>query len=273
MNFRTTLTGSRSRPRRGACLASRVVTSFALAATALPSLAADVDLHDWWVAEIGGAGAAIPAAFNPSPWTFRSTVTGPFIGPGVAPSVFGNWASVGMVGGVYSAGQLACTGCGVPADTQARFDGVFVHPGTDSGYDPIIRYTFAGTVRVASLDLWAEAVQDSLYGNGMTAVLTHSLGGTLVSDGSVAATYGYRVSGGSANLHVAFAAPLTFQANDYVEVNMSDNGSVLWDHTGVNLRITETAVTSNVPEPGTYALMLAGLGAMAFVRRRSGRGG
>lgn len=234
-------------------------------------MADDLDLHSWWVTNIGGPSAAIPAGFNPSPWTFRSTATGPFIGPGVQPNVFGNWTSVGMVGGVYSAGQLACTVCnGASAlNTQARFDGVFVHPGAYSGYDPIIRYTFAAATSVGSLDLWAEAVADSHNGNGMTATLSHHVGGTTFNDGALLATYAYRVSGGSANLHVAFAAPVSFQAGDYVELAVADNGSVLWDHTGVNLRISPAAaVVSSVPEPQTYALMVTGLAALGWVSRR-----
>ena len=259
----------------GSQWARRGAAAALLVACAQPALANDLDLHSWWVDHIGGPSAAIPAGFDPGPWTFRSTVTGPFIGPGIQSNVFGDWTSVGMVGGVYSAGQLACAACvgTLAANTQARFDGVFVHPGAYPGYDPVIRYTFASAATVGSLDLWAEAVADSRYGNGMTAFLSHHVAGATVNDGAVDASYGYRVGGGNANLHVDFAAPLSFQAGDYVELQMADNGSVLWDHTGVNLRINPAAavITSSVPEPETYALMLAGLCAMGWIGRRTRR--
>jgi len=62
----------------------------------------------------------------------------------------------------------------------------------------------------------------------------------------------------------ALAAPFTFTLHAPALLNFTVPDYVFWDNKGgVSL-----SITAAVPEPETYALMLGGLGALAFVARR-----
>lgn len=61
------------------------------------------------------------------------------------------------------------------------------------------------------------------------------------------------------------ATALLFAAGDMIEVDVGSNGSYFYDHLNVN--VVTTAAATQIPEPGTYALVLAGVAALMWRRR------
>jgi hypothetical protein len=87
-------------------------------------------------------------------------------------------------------------------------------------------------------------------------------GGTFVPTAAATVTFG-TVAGGF------FASPVPFY-NTAFSAFTNTKSQVILNDDGFSIKKGGGAVnfTSAIPEPETYALMLAGLGAMAFVARR-----
>lgn len=100
----------------------------------------------------------------------------------------------------------------------------------------------------------------AISANSLQSLKAEVLDGTSVLGSDVSAT-------GTSNLAVIFSAPysLSFVASSITtRLLFSDTSSITNSVDGVLDNISVTAV----PEPGTYAMLLAGLAAVGFVARR-----
>lgn len=115
------------------------------------------------------------------------------------------------------------------------------------------------------------AALKNLIGDGFERITFALQGATFTTLGSAAGTFGSMatVSGSGALASVSFAGP------EYVEAYIGD-----WflDGTGSDFAIdlagatgpVSLTITASVPEPESYALMLAGLALIGFAARRRG---
>ncbi len=131
----------------------------------------------------------------------------------------------------------------------------YFHPGPDATQDATIRFT-APSAGQYTLDagFWGA---DAYYQGANVGVFLNG-----VQLGSTIAVAGYDPSAGN---------PFTFQqtfamnAGDQLDIALDNGGTYSYDATGVRALIT----SAPVPEPGSLALLLAGLGVVArTVRRR-----
>lgn len=126
-----------------------------------------------------------------------------------------------------------------------------LHPGAAGEY-AIVRYTF-DSERDATMQTRFEGVDRSPTTSDVHVLLN----GASLFDGSLHA-YG-QVQDFSVTRH--------FRTGDVLDFAVGPGGNgYVDDSTGFLAR-----VAAPVPEPQTYALMLAGLGAVTFIRRRQGR--
>ncbi len=140
------------------------------------------------------------------------------------------------------------------------FDGVFLHPGPSDASSVAIVFTAPSDISLQGVTVHAEMVSNGLLGNGVDVTVSHTRGG-------VTSTLGSFVVSGADYTPQAFSfgvAPLLFMAGDRITVDVGPNGGYSYDH--LNIDVVTTAAP--VPEPETYALMLAGLGLVGFAARR-----
>lgn len=143
------------------------------------------------------------------------------------------------------------------------FNGMFLHPGYSPQTSVAIVFTAQEQAWLNGVTVQAEMVLNGLSGNGVDISVRHTRGGVSTNLGS------YVVSGSDySEQSFSFGqTPLSFAPGDRIEVDVGANGNYLYDHLNINVY---TAAVAAVPEPGAYALMLAGLGLVLLRRRRAG---
>ncbi len=146
------------------------------------------------------------------------------------------------------------------------FNGIFIHPGWAPTESTDIVFTAQNAVTLTGVTVHSEMVVNGAYGNGVDIEVRHIRGSTITSLGS------YLVSG--PNLSTASfsfgSGGLLFAAGDRVEVDVGSNGAYWYDHVNLNVELS-APTAAPVPEPETYALLLAGLGLLGGVARRRRR--
>ncbi len=122
--------------------------------------------------------------------------------------------------------------------------------GGDNGYTSI---TLQGGGQFGDIDFLAGS---GYFGGGLTLYYELALGGSVLQSGSLA--------------HTSAGHWMGFSGGGFDEVRIRDDYSFTSSLTGgLNaFAIDSIKVTSPVPEPETYALLLAGLGVMGFIARR-----
>lgn len=143
------------------------------------------------------------------------------------------------------------------------FNGMFLHTGPNAASSVAIVFTAQEQTWLNGVTVQAEMVVNGLSGNGVDIAVRHTRAGVSTMLGS------YVVSGSDySEQSFSFGqAPISFAAGDRIEVDVGSNGSYLYDHVNINVY---TAAVASVPEPETYALMLAGLG-LVLLRKRGAR--
>lgn len=198
-------------------------------------------------------------------WTFYAgdTVGGSLIPPAGANYYYSNYQQIGLL---VNTGTFGYTAGHSAASTLATFDGVFVHPGSSSPTSVVFRAQTAQTV--TELKLWSEMVGNGHYGNGLDVTVRSYTGGGYQSIGSFMFDYPTTIS---TYIETIFSSPITLGAGDFIEFSYGNNGNYLYDHGNINVFVT-TGPTgtagATVPEPGTYTMILAGLGLLGFAAHR-----
>lgn len=197
----------------------------------------------------------------------QSQVIGAVVGPDVGPflsltaaglAASGSFAGATLVGGtVYASDQVVAD---MPKGAGSATVGNFLAAGPSSGAPATL--TFTAPVQGVSF-LWGSP---DLY-NLLTVTTTAGVQ-TFVADPSLAnaaaASLGFAQSNGNQDFsqYVSFAAQ---GASGIVSLRF-DNVPATDAFEVSNFRVTA------IPEPGTYALMIAGLGAVGFIASRRRRG-
>lgn len=188
------------------------------------------------------AGSAIGGSLI-SPWGAN------YYGPGI-------YQQIGSLVDVGTSGYAGPT-------TNATFDGVFVHPGSSTPTSVVFRADSAMTV--TELKLWSEMVGNGHLSDGFDVSVRAYTNGSYQSLGSFGFSYGTTLTTFN---EAIFSSPVTLGAGEFIEIGYGNAGSYLYDHGNIDVTITTGAVAAPVPEPETYAMMLAGLGLLGFAARR-----
>ena len=111
------------------------------------------------------------------------------------------------------------------------------------------------------IDVPTNRVTWAIQANNIGAITgAHIHQGAAGTNGSVFVNFGGQLSGSVVDLDAALITPLN-AANWYVNVHTAA-------HSTGAIRGQLAYITTAVPEPGTYAMMLAGLGAVGLLARR-----
>lgn len=146
---------------------------------------------------------------------------------------------------------------------NATFDGVFVHPGSATPTSVVFRASSATTV--TELKLLSEMVGNGHFSNGFDVSVRSYTGGGYHAIGTFAFDW---LSTLTTFNQTVFTAPISLAAGEFIEVSYGNAGSYLYDHGNIDLTVTTGAIAAPVPEPETYAMLLAGLGLLGLARRR-----
>ncbi len=147
--------------------------------------------------------------------------------------------------------------------TDATFDGVFVHPGSVNPTSVVFRAASATTV--TELKLLSEMVGNGHLSNGFDVSVHSYTGGNYHSIGNFSFDYASTVSTHNVTI---FTAPVALAAGEFIEISYGNAGSYLYDHGNIDVTVTTGTIAAPVPEPETYAMLLAGLGLLGLARRR-----
>ena len=120
--------------------------------------------------------------------------------------------------------------------------------------DPIVINTFTGDVAAAGMFLFATEVFGSPISAEVTATVTDSRGATLVWS---------LLTSGSGNF-AGFVTTGTLTSITLTALNPAD----VTDELGHFPTINDLTLAAPIPEPGTWALLLAGLGVVGSLARR-----
>lgn len=202
-------------------------------------------------------------------WTFHTqSHAGAMLTPGVGD--YRGPVSPQQIGQLVNTGTSGCTPgyCGaVPSQTLATFDGVFVHPGSPDATVAVFHADAA--MQLDEIRLLSEMVGNGENGNGMTVQVRAIIGGAAQDLGSF--LLNYALSAATA-IDTLYTPGLQLGAGDSVEVRYGPNGSYLYDHGNVDIRITTSTATQppgqGVPEP--QSVLLAALGLLALRATRQG---
>lgn len=203
--------------------------------------------------------SAYPTQSASNQWSFYagSTIGGSLIAPWGA-NYYGP-ETYQQIGSLVDAGTAGYAG----PTTDATFDGVFVHPGSATPTSVVFRADSAMTV--TELKLWSEMVGNGHLSNGFDVAVRSYTGGGYHAIGSFAFDYGTTVN---TYIETIFSTPVSLAAGEFIEVSYGNAGSYLYDHGNIDVTVTTGVVAAPVPEPETYAMLLAGLGLLGLARRR-----
>ena len=241
----------------------RAVVTVALLATGSGSALADsYNLRTYF--ESLQPSYPVQAASNQ--WSFYagSAIGGSLISPSGA-NYYGP-ETYQQIGTLVDTGTSGCTSGFCPPDpstTLASFDGVFVHPGSANPTSVVFRADSAMTV--TKLDLLSETVGNGNLGNGFDVSVRSYTGGSYHSIGSFGFSYGTTLTSFNQTI---YNSPVALSAGEFIEISYGNAGNYGYDHGNINVTVTTGAVTAPVPEPETYAMLLAGLGLLGPARRR-----
>lgn len=174
-----------------------------------------------------------------------------------------------QIGSLVDVGTNGCSPGYCPANTLATFNGVFVHPGSASPTSVVFRAQTAQTV--TELKLWSEMVGNGHYGNGFDVTVRSYTGGGYHAIGSFTFDYPSTLA---TYQQTIFSSPITLGIGEFIEISYGNNGNYLYDHGNINAFVTTGPAGPTglagaaVPEPGTYTMILAGLGLLGFSARR-----
>lgn len=233
----------------------RLMAILLLTATSQPH-AAVYEMRDY----VESLGASYPVQSSGNLWTFQyGDHNGGMLVPSGANYVSSPYAYQ-QIGSLISNGDTAAGGYG-GALSFPTFDGLFVHSGASSATAAIFHATDA--MNIGEIKLWSETVGNGAAGNGFAVTVNAVIGGVSQYIGAFNFAYSDMVEA------LYMPSMLSLQAGDMIEILYGNNGSYLYDHGNVNAFITSSPVVAvAVPEPGTYTLMLAGLGILGMASRR-----
>lgn len=209
-------------------------------------------------------GGTYPAQVPGALWTFHYGSQEGGLLPVLGADVYGY-----ACGTCTQIGQKVNTGDSYWTTNAAytpTFNGVFLHPGPSAEASTAIVFNAPANSWLSGVTVKAEMILNGFNSNGLDIAVRHIRDGVSTSLGS------YVVSGPNLS-EVSFSfgsEPLLFALGDSIEIDVGPNGSYLYDH--LNINVMTTAVAPPVPEPGTYALFLAGLGLLGSMAQRCSTG-
>ena len=252
-----------------------IIASAALAALALPAQAVvSVTSPSFTYAQSFDSLATTGTA---NAWVNDSTITGwsLFSNTGASVATYRADAGGSNTGALYSYGTGTTTDRALGSVASGSFTGAFAVAFTN---------TTGGTLDSFTLDYSGEQWRNGGNTTAQKLTVEYGFGSSYATAAWTAAGSGFNftspvatataaaVNGNTAGLVTGLGGTVatTWSAGDtlwvrWVDINDSGN-----DH-GLAIDNLSFSVTSAVPEPGTYAMLLAGLAAIGFmVRRRQG---
>lgn len=161
---------------------------------------------------------------------------------------------------------LLCTASAQAADYKLTFTASDFYGGSDATFmtppAPVVTGSFVFSAADASLGDWQSVREiDVVVGSHRYGVAEsqagYAFGGVVISGN--AGGYGWPSTVEDDFLLAADLERIIFAYSDI------STSQIIWTTTSVQMSITEVTA---VPEPETYAMLLAGLGLMGFVARR-----
>ena len=228
---------------------------FALSIGCTDALADTYNLRDYFEA----LPASYPVQSAASPWSFYtgSATGGSLLTPSGASYYSAEpYQQIGMLVDIGTNGYAGPT-------LNATFDGVFIHPGSVNPTSVVFRAASATTV--TQLTLWSEMVGNGHAGNGFDVAVRSYTGGGYHAIGSFAFDYGATVN---SYIETIFGAPVALAAGEFIEISYGNRGYYDFDHGNIDVTVTTGAIAAPVPEPETYAMLVAGLGLLGVMGRR-----
>ena len=160
-----------------------------------------------------------------------------------------NLSGLPLIGNAYTGGTVA-----VPITD------LWFHPGDADNLSAIMTFTAPQTASYAFDVFFERADVTENAGDGVLVSLFQNT--QLLSQSVLGTTYLNGFSG---------AGALSLAQGDTLSFVVARRGDYTYDSTGVRATVSTAAVTAPVPEPATWAMMIAGFGAVGFAMRRRNR--